>query len=376
MSAEPKRYDYVDALRGYAILGVIAVHSTGTITPASKPLERAALEGARGVQLFFIASALTLCLSWQTRSTAERAPVRNFYLRRLFRILPMFHLATLFYLLFYGVGPRYWAPNGLQWWFAPITALCLHAFHPETINSVVPGGWSIGVEMTFYLLLPLIFRYFKSVWSLLGLVLCSWAFWIVCHKALMAWLTPHYPPTQHYLVAPFCYLTFIGQLPVFALGLLTYRACELPAKLRRVLGALGVVGFILLKVVIRYESRLGQLLTDHVVVSLAFACFALLLSAWPNSPLINRVVIWFGKLSFSMYLVHFALLDLLHRWLFPAPQPASNGLWLGVFALVVVLAGLFSKATYELIEKRGIALGKRVVDKLELRDERMIGEKS
>ena len=39
-----------------------------------------------------------------------------------------------------------------------LTALFLHGWHPETINSVVPGGWSIAAETSFYLLLPLLFR--------------------------------------------------------------------------------------------------------------------------------------------------------------------------------------------------------------------------
>ncbi len=367
MGAEPERYEYVDALRGYAILGVIAVHTSGAIAPASELLRRMASEGARGVQLFFVASALTLCLSWQARAGQERAPVRNFYLRRLFRILPMFHLAILFYLAFYGTGARYWAPGGLQWWFAPLTALCLHAFHPETINSVVPGGWSIGVEMTFYLLLPLVFRHLKTVASLLALLLGSWSVLVFGRAPLIALLSPHYPPEQQYLLGPFFYFTFLGQLPVFALGLLTYRACQLPAHVRRLVGAAGVVGFVLAKSLLRYESFLGQLLTDHVVISLAFACFALLLSAWPKSPFVNRLVVTFGKLSFSMYLVHFAVIELAQRWLLPAPQPARDLGWAGLFVLVTAIAALLSKLTYELVERRGVALGKRVIAVLEQR---------
>ena len=34
------------------------------------------------------------------------------------------------------------------------TAFFLHGLHPEAINSVIPGGWSIAVEMTFYLFFP------------------------------------------------------------------------------------------------------------------------------------------------------------------------------------------------------------------------------
>ena len=33
----------------------------------------------------------------------------------------------------------------------------LHALSPTAINNVVPGGWSIGVEMLFYMIAPLLF---------------------------------------------------------------------------------------------------------------------------------------------------------------------------------------------------------------------------
>jgi exopolysaccharide production protein ExoZ len=79
-----KRLAWIDALRGYAIIGVLAVH-VGGVT-----------EGARGVQLFFVASAIALLHSWHTHKDS----VRRFYTRRLFRIAPMFWLAipTFFWL--------------------------------------------------------------------------------------------------------------------------------------------------------------------------------------------------------------------------------------------------------------------------------------
>ncbi|HTU61198.1 MAG TPA: acyltransferase family protein, partial [Polyangiales bacterium] len=178
----------------------------------------------------------------------------------------------------------------------------------------------------------------------------------------------YYPPEQQYLLGPFYYFTFLGQLPVFALGLLTYRACQLPVRVRLLFGATGVGGFVLAKILLRYESFLGQLLTDHVVISLAFACFALLLSAWPSSPLINRLVITLGKLSFSMYLIHFALIGLVYRWLLPASLRAGDLAWATFFALVVLCTALLSKLSYALVERPGIVLGKRAIDALEQRE--------
>lgn len=57
----------------------------------------------------------------------------------------MFWLAIPFFLLLNGKAPA---------WEVATIALFVHGFHPQSINSVVPGGWSIAVEMTFYAVFP------------------------------------------------------------------------------------------------------------------------------------------------------------------------------------------------------------------------------
>ncbi len=55
-----KKLDYIDALRGLAVLGVVIVHVNlyGRSNANHPLLDKVAAEGARGVQLFFMASAM------------------------------------------------------------------------------------------------------------------------------------------------------------------------------------------------------------------------------------------------------------------------------------------------------------------------------
>jgi peptidoglycan/LPS O-acetylase OafA/YrhL len=94
-STDIRHLDYIDALRGYAILAVIALHSATLIPSLEWPFHLLAAQGARGVQLFFVVSALTLTLSWHSRAEGAGA----FYVRRVFRIVPMFWVAIAFYVL-------------------------------------------------------------------------------------------------------------------------------------------------------------------------------------------------------------------------------------------------------------------------------------
>ncbi|WP_194967239.1 acyltransferase family protein [Escherichia coli] len=62
-----KKYDYIDVLRALAILGVIAVHASQNIPNLNSVLGGVFNYGQLGVQLFFIASAVTLCMSMESR---------------------------------------------------------------------------------------------------------------------------------------------------------------------------------------------------------------------------------------------------------------------------------------------------------------------
>ena len=70
------KYEYIDAVRGYATLMVIAVHLSQRLDMSSF-LGLLAEYGQMGVQLFFIASAYTLSLSYERRIN-EKYSLLNF----------------------------------------------------------------------------------------------------------------------------------------------------------------------------------------------------------------------------------------------------------------------------------------------------------
>lgn len=69
--------------RGLAILAVILVHTSQKVDIGAGRLALLAAYGQMGVQLFFVASAFTLCNSWQARE-AESQPL----LKRDSQVLP------------------------------------------------------------------------------------------------------------------------------------------------------------------------------------------------------------------------------------------------------------------------------------------------
>ena len=217
-------YRFIDALRGFAFLGVLSTHVGGLTHPVSKTLANLADAGQYGVQLFFLLSAVTLLRSFALRSPEENFPVRNFFIRRLFRIAPLFWLGIVFYVWLFGCGPDVYAPNGIGVWHIASTASFLHGWYPTTINSVVPGGWSIAVEMTFYLCLPYLAGRLTSAWAagsvFLYSLLAAAVLFFTMDTVLLRWL----PPQDDQLIPWFLTMWFPSQLPVFLLGFVVYHA--------------------------------------------------------------------------------------------------------------------------------------------------------
>ena len=212
-----------DFLRGLAILGVIAVHTS----PRSgiSIVDFVADFGRFGVQLFFLISACTMCHMWKLRE-GESSPVRNFYIRRFFRIVPLFWLAIPLYLLVNATNKTHSEPKNIGELEVFLTATFLHGFWPTSINSVVPGGWSIAVEMTFYALFPALFFKVKerAVFYLL-LAIIIWSFNIFIFRDLVSsFFANSHNTIEATAVKEFLFFNFINQAPVFLLGCYIYFA--------------------------------------------------------------------------------------------------------------------------------------------------------
>jgi peptidoglycan/LPS O-acetylase OafA/YrhL len=146
----------LDTLRAIAALVVVIGHielqksDNGIPNLINHPYIKLA-SGHVGVVLFFVLSGFLITyLLMKEKEKAGRISFKNFYLRRIFRIWPLYYLIILISFLFfkadYSLGSA---------------ALCLtifpniaHAFNMGWPTS--PQLWSIGVEEQFYLFWPLI----------------------------------------------------------------------------------------------------------------------------------------------------------------------------------------------------------------------------
>ena len=363
---QTRKLDYVDALRGLAILGVMMLH-TKHYGSDSLPIFIGKLldGGERGVQLFYLASAFTLFLSFKNRFYKETFPIRNFFIRRFFRIAPMYYLGIVYYLFQDGFGPRYWLGDETH-----ITALnivsnltFLHGFNPYWINSLVPGGWSVGVEMAFYAIVPILFFKIKNINQAFLFFLFSAFLKLFLYLALIKF--PMISPASLWKIYLVLYLP--GQLPVFSLGIFFYFLISENQSLRSISG--GSILLLSAMLIAQLSIDVKFFLPSHVLFSLVFLLLAYGLSLFQFKMIVNPVINYIGKISFSMYLVHLAVLhwvkqfNLFNYW--------NNGMlnYATRFLFVLVSTMIISTIFYNIIEVPFQNIGKKIIGRWEKKSE-------
>ncbi|GAA4003300.1 acyltransferase [Hymenobacter fastidiosus] len=370
---ETKKYAYIDALRGIAVLAVLLVHCAlvGTNTPTHPIFAAVVQQGARGVQLFYVLSALTLYLSMHNRVTQEQRPLLNFFLRRFFRIAPLFYCAVLYFLWQEGWGPRYWLGNQPSVTAAQLlaTVTFTNGWNPRWMNSIVPGGWSIAVEMSFYLLLPLLFATVTSLRRALWLTVLTTGTAVGCYGLLSRYpLIPETALWNNYL-----FLSFPIQLPTFAMGIVLYFLLRPAAAPLAGPPDPARAGLLLLTVaLLAARFTLGELVPNYLCFGVCFVLLTYALAQYPVRALVNPFTIYVGKISYSMYLTHLAVLHMMQQFqLTDFILKPDLGAGLANYGLrYLTLLGLdlaVATLTYQLIEKPGMVLSKRLIDWLEKR---------
>lgn len=360
------RYPYLSALRGWAIVGVIAVHVSQAVPDLPNAARLLVDQGARGVQLFFVVSALTLMLSWHRRNDGVAA----FYVRRFFRIAPVFWIAILGFVALYGLGPRYWAPEGIDWRHIAATASFMHGWHPASITSVVPGGWTIAVEMTFYAIFPAVAIVCGRWWHAVLLFAVTTALFNFGYSSDFIW--PDYEPA--YLAANFRMLWIVAQLPIFAVGICVFFIAAQAGRWPKWLGAIIAIAATSTALALPFVQEftpysIVQSRWVHIAYGLVFGLLTIGLATGWTGFFVSRVLCWIGDRSFSAYLWHFAILSIVNQLnllvIVPAGIPALARF---LVYLALIGAGTFalSAITFRLIERPMIQLGSRVARRVSL----------
>lgn len=328
-------------LRFVAAAGVVVFHY-GTHTPSlawGLPYWKISNSA---VSFFFFLSGFILTHVYSRRTIARRA---DFYVARAARILPLYVLALLAAAIFRL------RQGTFDWDAFVLNTLLLQAWVPGYSQTINAPGWSLSVEMFFYLSFPLLLPWVARVRSsrrlLLGMLL-GWAANTALHVALFDLSNPDgvftalddfsmYHPLTHFAT----FAIGMGAARVFALE----RACIAPRA--TFVFSIGAGALLLLPLLwpsaLRYHHN-GLLVPCYflVVIGLAAADKTRLARALSARPLE-----FLGEISFGLYILQGPA-----AWLFFA-LAAASGVELGAdLRFWLLSAWLLAAATlsYLLVE--------------------------
>lgn len=290
----------MDGLRAIAVLAVVASHGAKWASALPQgALANAWSDGAHGVDLFFVLSGFCLSYPFLRAARAKGSAifsVGSYFARRIVRIIPPYYLA----ILVLGLGLAVAAHAGLAVPLgpdgtrpSPLDIVKQALFLDRQVTFINQSFWTLAIEWRWYFLFPLCLL----LWTRSPRAFCALV--VICAVAA-AW-------------------THAGgwdllALPAFLLGII---AAELELE-HRPIGRMAVLLFglsVCIAVLLDPAYVLGYSLQQPIGWQLA--SFFLIVAAG-SVPLLRamlsfRPLVWIGVASYSIYLVHEPIIELLAR---------------------------------------------------------------
>lgn len=354
-NADP-RLHALDGLRGIAAVFVVAFHvflsaefsETASTVLLAGPFGLL-VNGPGAVHIFFVLSGFVLALTLSRDTGPGRLP--RFYVRRIFRIHPPYMAAVLFAWAAASIYPRLGTP-GAQCFHIPAHLLPRALAFPSMAFGQLPVGWSLFVELAMSVVFPLLFLLGRRLHPLVPVLL---------GLPLLFEIDPR--------------LRFLRFTIDFALGAWLFLerdrvalwASRLPGSLRAAWVVLAIVLLQAPYALAVYQTGsagLEQGNTPPVIFLMALGSTLLVAASLHVTTLrrafSSKLAVFFGRISYSLYLVHVTVLVFLvcrgNTTLHYGPGGAVL-----VFAATLGISVVISMLGWRFVESPSIAAGRALI---------------
>lgn len=294
----PTRIAYLDGLRGAAIIFVVLFHAYfrwNVIEPFEQPatISDPLSYGWLGVELFFAISGFVI---YMTLLNARN--IMSFAISRYLRLAPAMIVASVvIYLSSFAIAERPEGPLQLVDFLPSLTFLDPRLLSEVTglsVQSLDGAFWSLYVEVKFYAAAALLFFVCRDR-NLNGIYL---AYLFFCALFIASEIL-----FDHAALALFVkVLSYLGLVHYgwFLLGILSYKY-YVGKSHAHLCQAIAIAGIASAQLLVTKGYSLGLLAT---LISLVAIFLWPLFSPSMQGVLANRVLLFFGYISYPLYLVH------------------------------------------------------------------------
>ena len=329
----------LDLFRVTAAVMVLLFHCNIHHDSSFGPLTGFVSMGAVFMTAFFMLSGYVLFLTYKDKSLVQAPALKNFYLKRVFGIFPLYLIVAALYVVTLGSESLF---QNLV--LLPIEVLGLQSVFSTLFPVSHNGGtWFISCLLFAYLAFPLMQEIVKEMTTR-----TKWVALAIC-TAVLFWspLVVHTFKTDSIYSNPF----FRGL--EFFIGVLL---CSLPiragiAKLLVTWKALLVEVLLLVagvSIAVRLNIFVGNyMLYDWIVIPL-FACMILTLAGLKSPRLHNSAVLRYASAASYAFFLAQTFNTEIENWLFAACGIQNNVLRI---AVSVALCAIIAVALHELVEK-------------------------
>lgn len=230
----------------------------------------------------------------------------------------------------------------------------MNSLHPGQI--LVPGGWTISVEMLFYCMLPLLYKYITNTNRALLFTIVSIAISILYNFLFFT----IFEKSNH--LEYFHFTSLPNQLSLFGFGIIAFfvsikKDHSINPHLLLTIGLM-----------LTLQLTLVRFIPNHILFGVSF--MVLVIIGERLNILKNKILVYIGKISYSAYFIHFAVLSLLTKFgfidFYPTTTQPMALVNMGIrFTLVLAIVMLLSTITYFTFELPTQNLGKKMIKSLQ-----------
>lgn len=322
---------YRTELMGIAIIYICLFHMCDLIS-----MNRIFYYGYMGVDIFLLLSGMGLFFSWEKNNN-----IKEFYIKRVERVLPAYLIIASIYILFLAVLEN---TTGLKWSIYIFTGINFWAYGDSIF-------WYIPATIVLYFLFPIFIKLLKNEKqknrNLILLIALFYIFAIILGFSKYNYL-----------------LVFLTRVPIFILGiyigkLMKNRDEVINGKIMSILFLIGAFILYIASNISKEEviNKIGTkwIILLIVVIPLCFFIGYVMEKLEKNYVIkkINKLLVFFGKHSLEIYLVHVLIFrfDKSFQKIF-FKEEILNELRILIYIIVITFIAVIMNKVIEKINKK------------------------